>query len=140
MRLFTTLGAVLMGLLILGTVDVAAKKPAHAGGPATATISLDQAEPVVGSATFTVTQVNYKNPYLLWVAVKCSGAGVFTAEYLAVQWNADASMGTAGPFDVTGTEDGPVTSCTAYVWQFPSSETPEGHGQDQVLITFAVGP
>lgn len=131
MKLVLILAAVVAGLAIVAV---------QAGGPKSATIALD--EPVVGSATFTVTQANYANPYKLWVANKCTdGADVHTAEYLPVQWNADASMGTAGPFDVTGTEDGPVTSCTAYVWQFPSSETPEraGHPPQDVAVTYAVG-
>ena len=138
---------------ILGLAAVAAAfliilPVAAAGGPKLATIALDQPEPISGSVTFTVMQANYHNPYLLWVVNKCFLAGVLVnAEYHAVVWNASEATGGAGPFEIggvhVGQDDIPVPwvsdSCTAYVWKFPASETPERYHGDDVAVSFAVG-
>jgi hypothetical protein len=53
----------------------------------------------------------------LWVANKCSQDGSLVyAQYLAVH------NGQAGPFELSW--GGGTASCTAYVWMFPSSESP----------------
>ncbi len=129
MKTLVSMLAAVVGLLLLAGIS------AEAAGSRNVTLVLDQAEPVVGDATFTVTQQNYKNPHLLWVAVKCTdGEDVFTAEYHPVVWNADASAGTTDRFALTG------TSCTAYVWEFPASEDPERVRGDDVAFTFTVAP
>jgi hypothetical protein len=129
MKLVLGLAAALAAILIVLPVGAA-------GGPKHTTIALDQPAPVAGDlVTFTVTQTNYANPYLLWVATKCSAAGTLvSAEYRPVQWNGDVSIGTTATFAAAG------DSCTAYVWEFPASETPERyHGRD-VAVSYAVGP
>ena len=132
-KIFLTFAAVLVGLSIF---TAEAKRPAHAGGPKQATIAVTQG---AGTATFTVTQENYGNPYLLWVANKCFENGnQVTAEYQPVVWNGD--VGTAGPFDTDGSPDFAIDSCTAYVWEFPASETPERVKGNDVAVTYAVAP
>jgi hypothetical protein len=76
--------------------------------------------PTVGDAvSFRVGTAGIKTGDIakLWVANKCSQGGtVVYAQYLAVH------DGLAGPFGLSWAGGG--ASCTAYVWMFPSSETP----------------
>ena len=78
-----------------------------------------------GSTTLNVTMSGGKanEAYTLWVANKCYDASgqLISAEYLPVTWaqqTAYPTNGSAGPFTTSG------SSCWAYVWQFPASETP----------------
>ena len=121
MKLFLILAAA----IALGLTSVIA------GGPKSASITI--AEQDATSVTFTVTQANYRNPYLLWVANKCYLNGeLVNAEYQGVQWAAGEATGTAGPFATSG------DSCTAYVWEFPASETPERVRGADVALDFVV--
>ena len=132
-------------ILILAAAIALGLTSVIAGGPKAASIAISEQDAT--SVTFTVTQQNYKNQYLLWVANKCSLGGVLVnAEYQAVVWQSGEAVGSAGPFETSGVHVGsdliPVPwasdSCTAYVWEYPASQTPEKYHDDDVAVTFVV--
>ncbi len=73
---------------------------------------------------FRVAQQGYSNPYLFWVANKCSQRGiVVSARYMAISWqNLPPTAGVSGPF-ILSWLGGPA-DCTAYVYESPYSEIP----------------
>lgn len=93
-----------------------------------ATISLDQDQPVGEAISFHVT-TTIKNPYLAWVANKCFDANgvVVISQYLPVQW----PDGTAGDFATRQVNpDGSViqgVTGLAYAFEYPNTETPLAH-------------
>ena len=59
--------------------------------------------------------------YSLWVGNKCYvGGNLVSTEYQGVQWPISGD-GYAGLFSLNSSRG---AECTAYVWKFPSSETP----------------
>jgi hypothetical protein len=109
--------------LTLGVLAAALTIPSFVtAGRARVTISVDSGDAASaaavseGSVAFNVQADLSKQSdvYKLWVANKCSKDGsMFTAEYQPVH------DGKATGFTVESGMD-----CTAYVWMFPSSETP----------------
>ena len=109
--------------LALGILAAALSIPTFASaGRARVTISVDGGDGArvaavsAGPVAFNVEADLSKQSdlYKLWVANKCSKDGsLFTAEYQPVH------DGKASGFTVESGMD-----CTAYVWMFPSSESP----------------
>lgn len=113
-------------------------------GPKTVTIDLDQTDPSFGGTiTFTVTQENYPAG-VLWTAVKCFQDGALVAAaYKPVgqgyTFSAIPSGGDLVYADPPPDESQPM-NCTAYVWEFPNTESPERNKGKDVTITFEVLP
>jgi len=107
------LTATLSAALLLGIAG-----SASAAGKLTTTIS----GPVAGSFAITVSGGKANDAYSIWVAQKCYASGVVvSAVYLPVVWDQQTtfpSTGSAGPFAANG------TTCTAYTWKYPASQTP----------------
>jgi hypothetical protein len=88
---------------------------AFAGGDASATgvITPNAGQEVSFAVTAAVSKES--DLYSLWVANKCfSGSSLISAEYQPVHST------VASGFTIPAA----ATSCTAYAWQFPNSETP----------------
>ena len=122
-----TLLFIAVAMAVAGTAAGASKSPQSGpttgpGGRLSTTISIAYQGPT--GVTFAVTRSGGKanDAYKLWVANKCYANGeVVAAQYNAVTWYG------GGEFPTTGKAEGfsaSGTSCTAYVWEFPSSETP----------------
>ncbi len=122
--------------LALGMVVVFAipGQTASRGGRIRATIDwsevgVAQTFSVYDQVTFVVTAEGTKPGDDLWVANKCDGeGGIHSEEYRPVE-----DSGLAGPFTLghapldggpQGSWQGGPATCTAFVWLFPSSNSP----------------
>ena len=128
MKKYSAIFAVFTGILLAGTsfaeYGEAPEQPPIKIPSQIITIK-PASTPVYGfGLTFKVTQKGYENPYLFWVANKCSVNGILVStRYMAVSWqNVPPRAGTSGPFTLSWL--GGSAACTAYVYESPNSETP----------------
>lgn len=68
-KLLITLAAIALGLLLVGTFDVSAKRPAHAGNP-NHSISIADAAPGFGATVTVVYETTEDEP---WAHIQCFG-------------------------------------------------------------------